>query len=82
VNEHDGHTWFNRERFDQAVTWLELSDAADLKVAAKKSGYRLDELNKLLSKPPNWASTTPVRSGAAGSRRQKAAPRQSRVDGG
>jgi hypothetical protein len=73
VNEHDGHTWFNKERFDNAVTWLALADAADLKAAAKKSGYELDKLDKLLSKPPNWASTTPVRAGAAGARRTSGA---------
>ena len=58
VNEHDGVTWFNRERFEHAVTWLALPNAADLTSAAQTSGYRLDRLDKLLAAPPKWASTT------------------------
>jgi hypothetical protein len=55
VNEHDGVTWFNRERFEHAVKWLGLSQAAELTKSARKAAYRLDELEKQLSgtaKPP------------------------------
>jgi len=61
VNEHDGVTWFNRERFDEAVKWLALPDAADLVGAGGKSDYQLAKLRKLLSEPPRWASTRPAR---------------------
>ena len=60
VNEHEGETWFNRERFDQAVAWLALPNATDLSSAAKKSGYRLERLDALLGKQPKWASTQPA----------------------
>jgi hypothetical protein len=81
VNEHDGETYFNRERFEDAVSWLDLPEAPHLKAAAKKSDYRLDALAKLLD-PPNWASTTPVPAAAATARKVKATPRQSRAEGG
>jgi len=61
VNEHDGATYFNKERFTDAVTWLALPDLEGLAAAAQKSRYRLDELSKLLGQPPKWASTTPAR---------------------
>ena len=43
------------------VQFLALPDAADLTMAAQKSRYRFDELAKLLSQPPKWASTRPAR---------------------
>jgi hypothetical protein len=61
VNEHEGVAWFNQERFDNAVTWLELPNAAELRRAAKQAGYRLDKLEAALAEPPAWASTRPVR---------------------
>ena len=61
VNEHDGVTYFNRERFDDAVEFLALPDAAALSSAAHKSHYRLDDLKALLAEPPKWASTRPAR---------------------
>ena len=61
VNEHDGVTYFNRERFSHAVEFLALPDAADLGIAAHKSRYRLDDLKRVLGEPPKWASTAPVR---------------------
>ena len=61
VNEHEGVTWFNRERFEEAVKWLSLPDAADLIAAGKKSDYQLDKLRKLLSVLPKWASTRPAK---------------------
>jgi glycosidase len=61
VNEHDGVTWFHRERFEGTVTWLALPDAVQLVAAAKESGYRLDKLQLLLAEPPKWVSTRPAR---------------------
>ena len=61
VNEHDGVTWFNRERFAESVAWLDLPNVDDLVVTAEKSGYRLDRLRNLLGEPPKWASTRPAR---------------------
>jgi glycosidase len=60
VNEHGGVTWFNRERFAEAVKALELSDAANLERAAQAAGYRLDKLEQALAEPPQWASTRPA----------------------
>ena len=57
VNEHEGVTWFNRERFERAVTWLSLPKADELIEAAHSSGYWLDALEKLLASPPKWAPT-------------------------
>ncbi len=59
VNEHEGVTWFNRERFEEAVEWLELPDAAGLARAAERSGYRLARLERAIADPPKWASTRP-----------------------
>src|SRR3954452_24095339 len=61
VNEHDGVTYFNRERFDAAVAWLALPEAKSLTAAAGKSRYRLDELARLLSQPSPSATTTRAR---------------------
>jgi hypothetical protein len=61
VNEHDGKSYFNKERFVESVEWLALPDAAELTAAAAKARYRLDDLRKLLAEPPKWASTTPAR---------------------
>ncbi len=61
VNEHDGASWFDRERFDNAVTWLELPDAPALRKSAKAAGYQLAKLEAALAEPPEWASTRPVR---------------------
>ena len=61
VNEHDGARWFNRERFDKAIDALALPRRAELRKLAERSGYRLDELGKLLSEPPEWASTRPAK---------------------
>jgi glycosidase len=61
VNEHEGVTWFNRERFEEAVKWLALPEAADVIAAGKKSDYQLDKLRKLLSALPKWASTRPAK---------------------
>jgi hypothetical protein len=58
VNEHDGTSYFNKERFSEAVKWLELPAAAELTAAAAKSGYRLDDLRKLLAKPPKPPKST------------------------
>ena len=93
VNEHDGHTWFNKERFEHALEVLALARKADLRKAADKAGYRLDRLEKELAAPPKWASTTPARSTVAKGRRPsrtkadstkpaKSPRRQSRPDGG
>ncbi|MEX2547069.1 MAG: alpha-amylase family glycosyl hydrolase [Chloroflexota bacterium] len=62
VNEHDGATWFNRERFEKAINVLALPRAAELRRAAEKAGYQLDLFEKQLATPPKWASTrTPDR---------------------
>ena len=61
VNDHDGVAWFNRERFEEAVNWLALPDAANLVAAGKKSDYQLAKLRSLLSEPPKWASTRPAK---------------------
>ena len=60
VNEHDGVAYFNKERFSEAVTWLELAEAAKLTAAAAKSRYRLDDLKKLLAEPPKRAPSKPA----------------------
>ena len=61
VNDHDGTSYFNKERFSEAVKWLDLPAAAKLTAAAAKSGYRLDDLRKLLANPPKSPkSPTPV----------------------
>jgi glycosidase len=57
VNEHEGVEWFNRERFEHAVTSLAPAHAEELVEAAKKSGYRLAELESLLAKPRKRGST-------------------------
>jgi hypothetical protein len=57
VNEHEGVAWFSQERFDRAVTWLALPNGAQLKRAAKSSGYRLDKLAQLLSEPASAPAT-------------------------
>ena len=59
VNEHDGASWFNRERFERALELLEVPREAELRKAAQKSGYRLDLFEKALVAPPKWASTRP-----------------------
>ena len=61
TNEHDGARWFNRERFEKAIEALALPRRAELRKMADKSGYKLDELERLLSELPNWASTRPAR---------------------
>jgi glycosidase len=66
VNEHDGVRWFNSERFEHAVEWLQLPRAAELSRSAKKAGYRLDTLEKALAEPPEWASTRPARKRVGG----------------
>ncbi|CAN5857597.1 hypothetical protein BH24CHL6_BH24CHL6_07170 [soil metagenome] len=66
VNEHDGVTWFNQQRFDRAVAWLQLPLAeaevpkrvaqearqrvGQLRRLAKAAGYRLEELTAQLEK--------------------------------
>ncbi len=64
VNQHDGVTWFGRERFERAVEFLALPDAAELGKAAAASGYRIDDFEKELAKlsgdKPKWASTRPA----------------------
>ena len=67
VNEHDGVTWFNKERFDRAVAWLVLPDASQLKRAARSSRYRLDKLAELLAQP---AASPAARPATAASRRR------------
>jgi hypothetical protein len=49
ANEHDGVTWFNRERFGHAIDVLRLPRAAELRAAAKKASYRVDALETLLA---------------------------------
>ncbi len=73
VNQHDGVTWFGHERFEHAVKFLGLPNAAQLTKAAAASGYRIDNLEKELAKlsgdKPKWASTRaapPVTRPAAG----------------
>jgi glycosidase len=59
VNDHDGVTWFNRERFEQLMIWLELQRGARasaarvkaLHAAAKRAGYRLDRLASEFERP-------------------------------
>ena len=68
VNEHNGVTWFNRERFENAVKQLGLPRAAELVSAAAKAGYRLDALEEFLAALPRWASTCPVRPRPASTR--------------
>jgi hypothetical protein len=68
VNEADGVTWFNKEDFERVVTALVLPRVGDLVAAAAKSGYKLDELAKLVSEPPPWASTRPPRPAPRGGR--------------
>jgi hypothetical protein len=57
ANEHDEATWFNRERFGKAVDVLALPRPAELRRAAEKAGFRLDEFEKALAAPPKRAST-------------------------
>jgi len=59
VHDHDGVTWFNRERFEQQMVWFELqrgarASAARLKAllaAAERAGYRLERLMTDLERP-------------------------------
>ena len=75
VNEHDGVTWFNRERFEHAVKTLELPNAANLAASARAAGYRLDKLEKAMTEPPKWASTrAPSRSTPPGTGSAKKQP--------
>ncbi len=60
VNEHDGVAWFNRERFDAAVDWLDLPNAAELSAAAKVADYRLDKLEIAIAGQSRWDSTRPT----------------------
>jgi hypothetical protein len=57
VNEHDGGRYFNKERFEKAIETLGVTRRAELRRLAERSGYRIDELERLLSEPPKWAST-------------------------
>jgi len=82
VHQHDGVIWFNRERFERLAEWLQVPElerlgwrreetaamrrAERLSAAADASGYRLDELAKLLAQGP----TKPVA-------KRRAAPRRS-----
>ncbi len=68
VHEQDGVAWFNRERFQNAVSALDLPRPADLSAAAERAGYRLDRLEPELTgkQPPDaasaaWVSTRPAR---------------------
>ncbi len=74
VNEHDGVTWFNRERFEHALTWLGLPRVRELSAAAVKAGYRIDELENQLVAPPNWVSTR-LASTPTGKKAPKPAPK-------
>jgi glycosidase len=49
VNESAGVMWFNKERFEHAIDVLDLPRATQLRAAAGKSGYRLDDLDKQLA---------------------------------
>jgi hypothetical protein len=60
VNEHDEETWFNRERFEHAIDVLGLPRSAELRRAAEKSGYRLDEFERALTIPPVGRTTMPT----------------------
>jgi len=56
-NDHDGATWFNGERFANAVNVLGLPRPAELRRTAEQAGYRLDALETALAATPKWAST-------------------------
>jgi hypothetical protein len=51
VNEHDGVRYFNRERFEHAIEVLALPRGSELQRLAEQAGYRVDSLEKLLTKP-------------------------------
>jgi glycosidase len=70
VNVADGVTWFDRDRFAEAVTVLALPDAAGLTAAAAKSHYRIDDLARLVGEAPAWSSTRPAKPAP----RQRATP--------
>ena len=78
VHDADGTSWFNKEAFEGAVAALGLANATELNVAAEKSGYRLDDLSKLLVEPPSWTSTRkprPVpRGGRSANKRDQSMP--------
>jgi glycosidase len=73
VNDHDGSTWFNRERFENAVRFLALPNSPQLISTAKESGYRLDRFETLLAQPPEWVSTRPVKPKPVGAAAKPAA---------
>ena len=82
MNQHEGVTWFNRERFEEAVKWLGLANAAQLTRSAQAANYRFDSLAKTVAEPPKWASTrrptrTPTRPStvAPGAPKRPAPPR-------
>jgi glycosidase len=93
ANEHDGSTWFNKERFEHAIDFLDMSRKGELRQAAEKAGYRLDLFEKEISAPPKWASTRPglpeggdeateAKPPPDSTRPVKPTSRQSRPDGG
>ncbi|MGI8928481.1 MAG: alpha-amylase family glycosyl hydrolase [Candidatus Limnocylindrales bacterium] len=57
ANDHDGATWFNKERFDKSIELLGLARPAELRRAAEKAGYRLDLFEKALAAQPKRAPT-------------------------
>jgi glycosidase len=59
VNVHEGAAWFNKERFEHAIDVLGLPRPAQLRAAAEKAGYRLDELEKQLTSSPRKAAAKP-----------------------
>jgi glycosidase len=75
VNDYEGVTWFDRDRFDELAAWLQVpllaeasnrraataarQRAARLRRAAERSGYRLDALEREISARPE--APTPVR---------------------
>ncbi|MEP7158624.1 MAG: alpha-amylase family glycosyl hydrolase, partial [Chloroflexota bacterium] len=61
VHEADGVSWFDKDKFEHAITFLGLARPAELKRAATRAAYRVDALAKDLAELPKWASTRPVK---------------------
>ena len=73
INEHDGAAFFNKERFEHALSVLAVPRAGEWRKEAEKAEYRLDLFEKALAAPPPWASTRPARKTRAAPVSEKAA---------